>query len=317
MSQTLHASCLWLAALVLAPQFCPAVTIEIVPVNDLGNADDSTGFGGVEYFYLIGKYEVTNDQYVEFLNAKAGEDPLELYNANMGFNALGGMLRTGASPNFTYEVKPGMGSKPVNWVTWFDSARFANWMHNGQGNGDTESGAYDLLGGTPTPANWSTRNPGASWFLTNQDEWYKAAYYDPSSSTYFDYPTASDLAPIAEVPPGGSNSANYDNVNGGPIDVGAYTLSSSPYGTFDQGGNVWDRIEDQVDITDSRPGVRGGTYQTLHPNSLKSTGETVSHWTTEGSTIGFRLATVPEPSTVVIAFIGLTSLIAFRIRRAR
>ena len=41
---------------------------------------------------------------------------------------------------------------PVNYVDFYDALRFANWMNNGQGNGDTETGAYTLLGGTPTRA---------------------------------------------------------------------------------------------------------------------------------------------------------------------
>ena len=42
-----------------------------------------------------------------------------------------------------------MGNKPANYVSWFDAARFANWMHNGQGGGSTENGAYDMTVGTP------------------------------------------------------------------------------------------------------------------------------------------------------------------------
>ena len=82
-----------------------------------------------------------------------------------------------------YTAKPNMGDKPVNFVSWYDAIRFANWLNNGQGDGDTETGAYTLLGGTPTPSNGSsiTRNPGATWFLPSEDEWYKAAYYQPAA----------------------------------------------------------------------------------------------------------------------------------------
>ncbi len=76
-----------------------------------------------------------------------------------------------------------MGDKPVNYVSWYDSIRFANWLNNGQGTGDTETGAYTLLGGTPTPSNGVsiTRNAGATWFLPSEDEWYKAAYHQPAA----------------------------------------------------------------------------------------------------------------------------------------
>ena len=31
-----------------------------------------------------------------------------------------------------------MGNKPVNYVSFWDAARFANWLTNGQGSGGTE-----------------------------------------------------------------------------------------------------------------------------------------------------------------------------------
>jgi hypothetical protein len=82
---------------------------------------------------------------------------------------------------------------PVNMVTFYNALRFANWMNNGQGSGDTETGAYTLLGGTETPTNGNivSRNPGATIVLTREDEWYKAAYYDFSSTSYFAYPAGS------------------------------------------------------------------------------------------------------------------------------
>jgi hypothetical protein len=58
-------------------------------------------------------------------------------------------------------------------ASFFDALRFANWLNNGQGNGDTETGAYTLLGGTPVPSNGATlaRNAGATIFVTSEDEW--------------------------------------------------------------------------------------------------------------------------------------------------
>ena len=42
---------------------------------------------------------------------------------------------------------------PVNFETWYDTIRFANWLNNGQDSGDTETGAYTLgtlgAGGIP------------------------------------------------------------------------------------------------------------------------------------------------------------------------
>src|SRR4029079_18050577 len=105
-----------------------AVTIDLVPVGNPSNAPDTevmitdgtTGYGSVSYSYRIGKYEVTNSQYTEFLNAKAASDPLELYldrdGDGMG-GPHGGITRSGSDGSYSYDVKPGMGNKPVNYVS--------------------------------------------------------------------------------------------------------------------------------------------------------------------------------------------------------
>ena len=142
-----------------------AVTISTVPVGNAGNpadtevmSDGTTGYGSVSYLYRIGTTEVTNAQYVEFLNAVAASDPYALYEPAMGIFSFGGIVRSGVSGSFSYAVKAPFSTytydnKPVSYVTWYDAIRFANWLHNGQGTGDTENGAYTLEGGTPTPSN--------------------------------------------------------------------------------------------------------------------------------------------------------------------
>ena len=108
------------------------------------------------YGYDIGTYEVTNAQYVEFLNAKATSDPLGLYNPNLeilGFSVAAS--RAGAvSGSYSYGPIAGRENMPVNYLSLYDAMRFANWMNNGQGSADTETGAYTLLGGTAEADNW-------------------------------------------------------------------------------------------------------------------------------------------------------------------
>ncbi len=306
MYRTITTLVLFCAISSFAPLTASAVTIPTVPVGNAGNADDihGAGYGGVSYNYLVGTTEVTNGQYAEFLNAKAASDPLALYNTSMG-SGFGGITRSNSSGSFTYAVIAGRGAMPVNLVSWYDSIRFANWLNNGQGGGDTETGAYTLLGGTPTPSNGLsiTRNAGATWFLTSEDEWYKAAYHknDGVTGNYFDYPTASDTTPIAEAPAGGSNSANYDFVVGDLTDVGAYTASDSPYGTFDQGGNLWEWNE--ALISGSNRGDRGGSF--FFSSSVLLASVRDSNNPANGDlNFGFRVATVPEPSTGVLAILA-------------
>lgn len=312
-----------------------AVTIPTVPVGNAGNAPDPlTGnlYGSVSYDYRIGTTEVTNAQYAEFLNAKAASDPLALYNPNMGSNVRGGITRSGVSGSYTYATKPNMGDMPVIYVSWYDSIRFANWLNNGQGTGDTETGAYTLLGGTATPSNGLsvTRNVGATWFLPSEDEWYKAAYHQPAaqggdSDNYWLYPTASNTTPtiatansVGVISNPGANVANYffgadwNSQNGNVTTVGsAGPLSDSFYGTADQGGNV--REWNETLISGFR-GSRGGMWSG-NANLLQSSIQGSGNPSNDGDFIGFRVATVPEPSTYVLAIFGGAFLLWRRSRR--
>ncbi len=120
------------------------------PVGNAGNAKDpATGslFGAVPYVYNIGTKDVTASQYVEFLNAKdtGGANTLFLYNGNMSNPTYGGISFTAGNPSGSkYGVIGTRGDHPANYTTWYDAIRFANWLNNGQGSGDTETGAYAL-----------------------------------------------------------------------------------------------------------------------------------------------------------------------------
>jgi hypothetical protein len=276
----------------------PAVTIDWVNVGDPGNTADTTGYGSVAYTYFIGKYEVTNAQYAEFLNAVARTDTYSLYHPNMG-SGLGGIARSGSAGSYTYTAIADREDMPVNWVSVWDAMRFANWLHNGQptgvqDDGTTEDGAYTL---PPLEIPWSaiTRNPAATIFLPSEDEWYKAAYYDEGMVGYNRYPFADGFVGAAcEMPPGTtSHSANCGSAVGDLTDVGAYTGSPSDYGTFDQGGNVWEWSEDVV--SGSFPevlGVRGGSFSNsfLYLAAIRR----IDSWPTYGSdNVGFRVARIP------------------------
>jgi formylglycine-generating enzyme required for sulfatase activity len=276
------------------------------------------------------------------LNAVADADPALLYNTSMGSNARGGITRSGASGSFTYTAKANMGNKPVNFVSFSDAARFANWLHNNQpigaqGPGTTETGAYTMS------ASPITREPGATWFLPTEDEWYKAAYHknDGATGNYWDYPTGVDVpsAPTSatadadgDISNPGANVANHsagadwdsngDTIaeNGNVTTVGSADdpntvgiESASPYFTFDQGGNVHEWNEAMPFVGDR--GVRGGTWAAGSVGLLASNIITSQLAFAEDSVTGFRVAAVPEPGAWLL--VGGVAASAYLVRLLR
>ena len=291
-----------------------AVTIDWVTVGDPRNAADDTGYGDVNRAYRIGKYEVTNAQYAEFLNAVAATDTNGLYNTEMGDPSaykLGAITRSGNPGTYTYSTVAGREDMPVNWVSFYDSLRFANWLHNGQPTGaqdstTTENGAYGMF----PESIWDWRfiwphKHSATIFLPSEDEWYKAAYYDPVSASYVDYPAGSDVQTTCAAPGATANTANCDFSVGDLTDVGSYTDSPSPYGTLDQGGNVREWTETRTGWTRV---LRGGRLY-AEPGSLAASNRVSNHPAVENSSMGFRVAaTIPEPSTALLLTGGLAGL---------
>lgn len=292
------------------------------PSNPPDVAYSSAGaFGRVTYAFRMGTFEVTNDQYTAFLNAVAAEDPRGLYDLGMAEIDRGGIVRDGVFGSYGYTVKENMGDKPVNWVNLWDAARFVNWLHNGQPTGGqtdetTEDGAYDLDGMIVNDSPTWTRKPGAKWFLPNENEWYKAAFYDPRSTAesgppgndhYWLYQTRSDLAPTVatadaqgDISNPGANVVNYalgadwNGLNGNFTTVGsAGPLSTSFYGTYDQAGNILEMTESP--LPPSHYVVRGGNYASnTNQSVVGATYRTGSMASIDQPTLGFRVAAPVE-----------------------
>ena len=215
-------------------------------------------------------------------------------------------------------------NRPISYTTWFSAARFANWMHNGQGSGSTETGAYTLVSGQ-TSGTAPSRNAGALFALPTESEWKKAAYYQPEASGgpsggYWWYPTRSMFLP-GNVVGGAPNQANYYTNNVLSVtqqtwppsptqnyltDVGAFTGSASYYGTFDQGGNVseWN----DVDGTPStQRGALGGHWGGYYAFMNRANSVTYYAGNTGG---GFRLWSPTSTPVPEIDPAGLGSVLA-------
>jgi autotransporter-associated beta strand protein len=353
------------AALIVAAwaaQPLPAqVTFDWATVGNPGNApdtlvmnkpngsqpgDDTSGYGSVDYAYRMSKYDVTNDQYAEFLNkVDPGGTSTTLY-----INNMSNFISSGVSwPAFTggieknpsategsrYNVKAGQGSYPVVHINWMRAARFVNWLANGQGSGGTESGVYDMsvFSGMNYYATPPPRTTGAQIFLPSENEWYKAAYYDPTkggTGGYWQYGTRSDTAPASVGPPGSYNSANLGaGVSGGSggasaltyattgatfdrntdylTNVGSYTESTSYYGLSDLDGLVFNWLEssraNRSDPSQMLPVYRGGSWTYNDLNSGAAFRSTAYYATTNVAQFqywGFRIASLaPAPPPVI------------------
>ncbi len=331
-----------------APLLCASslraelVNYEMVLVSNAGNAADTSGFGVVSYEYRIGKYEVTLAQYATFLNAVATTDSLGLYVSTMGSSqTIAGISRSGPSGSYAYDVVgpfgdvqiPGAtsGNRPITIVSWFNAARFTNWMSNGQPTGSlgrttTEDGAYALYAAAPgfAPAvNAINPNTGAAplYRIPTENEWYKAAYHRGAGGAagYWTYATQSD-SPPGNTPGSGLNEANWRHNNlfavtqantlntsqNYLLDGGAFAGSSSAYGTFDQTGSVseWNDLDG---LAGDLRGVRGGDWAGRFASGISSAQREEYSPSYDRGT-GFRLAgpvPVPEPSTYCMALAGL------------
>ena len=315
-----------------------------VTVGNPGNAGELSGYsasrtericGAVDYECRIGKYEVTAGQYTEFLNAIAGVDTYGLYNTNMdtAVNSYGcNIKRSGSGTQgdpYTYGVAAEWANRPVNYVSWGDAARFVNWLTNGQPTGPqdlttTEDGSYYLNGAlTDSELLVVTRKANARYAIPSEDEWYKAAYYSGSGDVYYDYATGTDSVPsnVLGSPTDPGNNATFwvsGYTVGSPhyrTEAGTHENSESPYGTFDQGGNVWEWNEAVLCVSGwSTRGLRGGSFK-MSAFYMNAGHRGYDDPTDEVNADGFRIVVVPEPGSAALLVFCALGLVRRR-RRA-
>jgi len=188
------------------------------------------------------------------------------------------------------------GNQPVASISWYDAAQFCNYLTSG----NKYSGAYqfDISGNFLSIDRVSSISTyGTTYVMPTEDEWYKAAYFKPDGSGYSLYANGTNTIPIAGV-----NSNYYNGVfnYGSPWVITNGTQEQN--GTFDMMGNIYEWNET---IYGSYRSVRGGSYY-RYGNSLASSGRSFQG---PGGDIGFRVASVPEPATVVLMSLGGMALL--------
>ena len=281
--------------------------MEFVTIGNAVNTADTTGnpaiAGSVGYIYDIGKFEVSREMITNY-NADFGEaNALQITLADM--SPYGG---NGAN-------------KPATGVSWNEAARFVNWLNTSTGNQAaykfTTSGVNDDIAlWTSGEAGYDASNPYrnslAKYVLPSYNEWHKAAYYNPSNSTYYNFPNGRVTAPTAVANGTADNTAVYNQVfSQGPADVNQ-AGGLSPYGVMGLGGNAWEWEESPHDLTSysdsSARGIRGGGWFSNSGFLSSSSRLNGGGPSNEDDGFGFRVASlpssaaaVPEPSMMVIA----------------
>jgi formylglycine-generating enzyme required for sulfatase activity len=273
-------------------------TIDFVNIGNAGNAADTTSYGAVPYEYRAGVNEISQ-------------------------NAI---TKATASGMASVTAGAWTGNQPAANITWYEAAAFVNWLNTSTG----KTAAYNLtFSGSWSMALWSSeqawtaggtnlyRNKDAFYFLPSENEWYKAAYFNPGGSNYFLYPTASSSVPTPVASGTNTGSAVYNGFSAPAIVNSAGGLS--PYGTMGQGGNAWEWNEsafDGANNSSSEPRtVRGGFWVDTEIN-LRSSIRANFGPTGEGSGYGFRVASVPEPSTYALLLMAGAGWLLWRRRKA-
>lgn len=211
----------------------PSGLDNFVLVDDKNNkADTTTTYGAVNYNYYINKYEITYNDWCEFVNAVASYDnssglpPSSDTYGIINDTFLSGVDYTnpGSFPgNYTFTPASGYENLPITSVDWLDALRYCNWLHNGQPSGyqtitndgstpntnTTEGGAY-TLNGVISVDTFINHNSSAKYRLPTINEWYKAALYKNNSlpgnscsmpnAGYWDYATQSNKLPTPVNP---------------------------------------------------------------------------------------------------------------------
>ncbi len=269
-------------------------TIDFVPIS--GDASGANGTDISQYSpsdpryreftdpghdYRMGTYEVTNDQFAKF----AANNP----------------YWTGADV-------------PSNAVSWYEAAQFVNWLNTSTGHqaaykfsGTQGTSGYILevwqSGDTGYDASNPYRNSNAYYFLPTEDEWVKAAYWNGTNLQT--WATVGDVNPTQD----GWNFYDHGYATDpiGPWDVGDGSMELN--GTFDMMGNVWELMESPYFTGDytsgSDRGLRGGSYYSYGvAEGLRSSDRYYGGPFSEFRHVGFRVASVPEPCSLVLLGLG-------------
>jgi formylglycine-generating enzyme required for sulfatase activity len=270
-------------------------TVDFVTIS--GSSNPAFGYGIVANDYRMGKYEITNAQWMKFKSN---------YGTPSGF------------PVNAYDQEPYYTGQqvPTNNVSWYEAAQFVNYLNTSKGYQAaykftfiTDQGGMKLDTWSAAEAAGGTnlyRNKNAKYYLPTENEWVKAAYWNGTNLQT--YATKASESLTQGNGTSGTGWNYYDNryaiqPYGGPWNVGSGSQELN--GTYDMMGNVWEWMESPYTVrnylSDANRGLRGGSYGNADIGTLASPNRYGGDLPdSERIYAGFRVASVPEPCSLVL-----------------
>ena len=280
--------------------------------------------GEVDDEYRIGELEITVAQYVTFLNTvdPEGTNERHLYSESMDpevWPEYGAITASddGVSGAHYAVADPEWASKPIGFMSFYRGARFVNSLFNGEIlsrtetstdgfdvltyrvrlSPDTEQGMYDLR--VESDANGPTRSSSVGFVLPSQNEWIKAAYFDPKGGgtySYWQYPTSPFERPnAASLDPDSGDVVNAENQ---PLATYSPRGANSPSGSYPE----WCPPEAGQTACDSvNPrGLSAARYRASYRGNVSTVGQalTRSPWGTldqGGNVVEWTDTITPSP----------------------
>jgi formylglycine-generating enzyme required for sulfatase activity len=289
-------------------------TIDFVNISGATNPTSSIPMGdgfmftGVANDYRMGTYEITNNQWNKF---EAG---------------VGGTV-TGSQGGYIYsfyDLGTGATNVPTNYVSWYEAAQFVNYLNTSTNHqaaykftGTQGTSDYTFAAWSVTDTGYDARNPyrnkAAKYFLPTENEWVKAAYWNGTTlQTY-----ATKAGQTLFQGNGTNGGWNYYTTHHATSPYGSWNVgcgSQELNSTYEMMGNVWEWMESPYSSASgnygasSSRGLRGGSWGG-YSNGFAASNRYSYYAAGEGANLGFRVASVPEPSSIAtLAGIALTAL---------
>jgi len=154
--------------------------------------------------YMIGKYEVTNAQYAEFLNDADPTSQHWVTTMEIG--------RSGSSGSYSYTPVEGKEQYPIRYASYYDAEAYCQ---------------------------WKSQITDVNYHLPDKYQWQKAAAWDPVQQKFWTYGFQNSTIDCnwcnySNCKGGPTQVGYYNGVNPGTNNAASF------YGCYDMSGNVWE-----------------------------------------------------------------------------